>query len=140
MRQVRTIRYRDIAADLRARVEGGEFTAGRLLPSEAEVSATYSASRVTIRKALEDLRHLQRTAELLLQVDDDQQLVTLAGELVDPLAQSRDLERRWVGRRLIEGECSGLGHALGDVAAGGSERSRDQAGSPVKTREMHRTS
>ncbi|MBK6305262.1 MAG: hypothetical protein IPF47_05900 [Gemmatimonadetes bacterium] len=45
---------------------------------------------------------MQRTAELLLQVDDDQQLVTLARELVDPLAQSRDLERRWVGRRLIE--------------------------------------
>jgi GntR family transcriptional regulator len=57
MRQVRTIRYRDIAADLRARVEGGEFTAGRLLPSESELSATYSASRVTIRKALEDLRN-----------------------------------------------------------------------------------
>ena len=56
MRQVRTIRYRDIAADLRTRVEGGEFTAGRLLPSESELSATYSASRVTIRKALEDLR------------------------------------------------------------------------------------
>ncbi|HEX2577646.1 MAG TPA: GntR family transcriptional regulator [Aquihabitans sp.] len=56
MRQVRTIRYRDIAADLRRRVEGGEFTAGRLLPSEAELSATYSASRVTIRKALEALR------------------------------------------------------------------------------------
>lgn len=56
MRQVRTIRYRDIAADIRTRVEGGEFTAGRLLPSESELSATYSASRVTIRKALEDLR------------------------------------------------------------------------------------
>lgn len=56
MRQVRTIRYRDIAADLRRRVDGGEFTAGRLLPSESELSAAYSASRVTIRKALEDLR------------------------------------------------------------------------------------
>ncbi len=38
-------------------MEGGEFTAGRLLPSESELSATYSASRVTIRKALEDLRN-----------------------------------------------------------------------------------
>nr|WP_254126993.1 GntR family transcriptional regulator [Aquihabitans sp. G128] len=56
MRQVRTIRYRDIAADLRGRVEGGEFTAGRLLPSESELSGAYSASRVTIRKALEALR------------------------------------------------------------------------------------
>jgi len=56
MRQVRTIRYRDIAADLRERVAGDEFAAGRLLPSESELSATYSASRVTIRKALEALR------------------------------------------------------------------------------------
>jgi GntR family transcriptional regulator len=57
MRQVRAIRYRDIAADLRTRLEGGEFTAGRLLPSESALSATYSASRVTIRKALEELRN-----------------------------------------------------------------------------------
>jgi GntR family transcriptional regulator len=56
MRQVRAIRYRDIAEDLRTRLEGDEFTAGRLLPSESELSATYSASRVTIRKALEHLR------------------------------------------------------------------------------------
>lgn len=34
----------------------GEFAAGRLLPSESELSGQYSASRVTIRKALEALR------------------------------------------------------------------------------------
>ncbi|MGI8755531.1 MAG: GntR family transcriptional regulator, partial [Acidimicrobiales bacterium] len=56
MRQVRTIRYRDIAADLRGRVDGGEFHAGRVLPSESELSGSYRASRVTIRKALEALR------------------------------------------------------------------------------------
>ena len=56
MRQVRTIRYREIAADLRSRIQAGEYTAGRLLPSEATLSGEYSASRVTIRKALEDLR------------------------------------------------------------------------------------
>lgn len=56
MRQVRTIRYRDIADDLRRRIDDGEFTAGRLLPSESALSASYSASRVTIRKALEALR------------------------------------------------------------------------------------
>ncbi len=53
---MRTIRYREIAEDLRRRVEAGEFAAGRLLPSEAELSGAYSASRVTIRKALEELR------------------------------------------------------------------------------------
>jgi GntR family transcriptional regulator len=53
---VRTIRYREIADDLRARVEAGEFAAGRLLPSEAELSSSYDASRVTVRRALELLR------------------------------------------------------------------------------------
>lgn len=52
----RTIRYRDIADDLRTRVQAGEYLAGRLLPSEAELSARYHASRVTIRRALEALR------------------------------------------------------------------------------------
>jgi GntR family transcriptional regulator len=56
MRQVRTIRYREIASDLRSRLEAGEYAAGRLLPSEATLSAQYSASRVTVRKALEHLR------------------------------------------------------------------------------------
>ena len=56
MRQVRTIRYREIADDLRERVAAGQFGGSRLLPSESELSATYSASRVTVRKALESLR------------------------------------------------------------------------------------
>ena len=53
---MREIRYRAIADELRRRVEAGEFAAGRTLPCEAELSAAYEASRVTIRKALELLR------------------------------------------------------------------------------------
>jgi GntR family transcriptional regulator len=53
---MRTIRYREIADDLRGRVEGGEFPPGRLLPSEADLSDAYKVSRVTIRRALEVLR------------------------------------------------------------------------------------
>jgi GntR family transcriptional regulator len=53
---VREIRYQVIADDLRRRVTLGEFAAGRLLPSESELSASYAASRVTIRRALEVLR------------------------------------------------------------------------------------
>lgn len=53
---MRTIRYQEIADDLRNRLGGGEFPAGRLLPSEAELGSAYEASRVTIRKALEVLR------------------------------------------------------------------------------------
>ena len=53
---MRTIRYREIADALRLRLDAGEFAAGRLLPSEAELGATYEASRVTIRRSLEVLR------------------------------------------------------------------------------------
>lgn len=50
------MRYRAIADDLRLQVEAGELGPGRLLPSEADLSAAYDASRVTVRKALESLR------------------------------------------------------------------------------------
>jgi GntR family transcriptional regulator len=53
---VRQLRYRTIADDLRRRVTAGEFAAGRLLPSEAELCASYEASRITVRKALDLLR------------------------------------------------------------------------------------
>lgn len=53
---MREIRYRAIGEDLRRRLQAGEFAAGRVLPSESELSASYAASRVTVRKALELLR------------------------------------------------------------------------------------
>jgi GntR family transcriptional regulator len=53
---VREVRYRAIAEELRDRVEGGALAPGALLPSESELSATYSVSRVTVRKALDLLR------------------------------------------------------------------------------------
>jgi len=53
---VRELRYQTIAGDLRRRLTAGEFSAGRLLPSEAELSEAYGASRVTVRKALDALR------------------------------------------------------------------------------------
>jgi GntR family transcriptional regulator len=52
----RTIRYREIADDLRTRIDAGEFGGGKVLPSEADLSQAYAASRVTIRRALEVLR------------------------------------------------------------------------------------
>lgn len=56
MVQVRQTRYHQIADELRTRVEGGEYGTGRLLPSEAELSTRFCASRVTVRRALEVLR------------------------------------------------------------------------------------
>lgn len=52
----RSFRYQEIAAALRAAVADGSLAAGSLLPSEAALSQTHGASRVTIRKALEELR------------------------------------------------------------------------------------
>lgn len=53
---MRPIRYRIIADDLRERIADGEFHLGSVLPSEADLSAYYEASRVTVRRALEALR------------------------------------------------------------------------------------
>ncbi len=53
---MRTIRYHQIAEELKARVRSGAYPVGRVLPSESELSAEFSVSRVTIRKALEMLR------------------------------------------------------------------------------------
>jgi GntR family transcriptional regulator len=53
---VRSVRYHEIALALRDRVVAGQFMAGRLLPSESDLSAEFSVSRVTVRRALEVLR------------------------------------------------------------------------------------
>jgi GntR family transcriptional regulator len=53
---VRTIQYRRVAEEVRARVLAGEYAAGRVLPSEAVLSSEFGVSRVTVRKALEQLR------------------------------------------------------------------------------------
>jgi GntR family transcriptional regulator len=53
---VRRTRYQEIADELRTRLGSGELGAGRLLPSESELSSDYAASRVTVRRALEVLR------------------------------------------------------------------------------------
>ena len=51
---MRRIRYQEIASELRARAAASP--AGSLLPSEAELSAEFRASRVTVRRALELVR------------------------------------------------------------------------------------
>ena len=56
--------YKLIAAALRQRIMGGEFAAGALLPSEAELSAEYSVSRNTLRRALTELEEERLIAVL----------------------------------------------------------------------------
>ncbi len=52
----RTIRYRQIAADLAERLEADSIPPGGLLPSESELGREFGVSRVTVRRALESLR------------------------------------------------------------------------------------
>lgn len=54
---MRRIRYQEIAEDLRRTIESGVLGPGEVLPSEASLGSAHGASRVTIRKALEVLRH-----------------------------------------------------------------------------------
>jgi GntR family transcriptional regulator len=51
---VRRIRYQEIADELHERAQ--QMPAGSLLPSEAEMSKEFAASRVTVRRALELVR------------------------------------------------------------------------------------
>jgi GntR family transcriptional regulator len=51
----RSVRYQEIAGELRVRIAAGEFAGGRLLPSEAQLAEQFAASRVTVRRALEAL-------------------------------------------------------------------------------------
>ncbi len=53
---MRTIRYHEIADTLRRQIVAGEYGPGEVLPSESGLVAKYSASRVTIRKALDVLK------------------------------------------------------------------------------------
>jgi GntR family transcriptional regulator len=48
-------KYRIIAADLQTKIQSGELAAGERLPSDAELGATYEASRNTVRQAIQFL-------------------------------------------------------------------------------------
>jgi GntR family transcriptional regulator len=50
-------RYREIAADLRRKIEAGDIEPGQRLPSERELGDHYRVSRITVRAAIEQLAH-----------------------------------------------------------------------------------
>jgi GntR family transcriptional regulator len=52
----RSVRYLDLAGELRRALATGEHPPGQLLPSEAELAAAHGVSRVTVRKALGQLK------------------------------------------------------------------------------------
>ena len=45
---MRSVRYQEIADDLRGRIATGDFSGGRLLPSEAQLAETFLLNRVTL--------------------------------------------------------------------------------------------
>lgn len=48
--------YRQLAAELRGKIERGEYQPGQLLPSEAHLQQEYQLGRSTVRSALALLR------------------------------------------------------------------------------------
>ncbi|WP_431892422.1 GntR family transcriptional regulator [Micromonospora haikouensis] len=50
--------YRQIAAALRAAIEGGDYPPGSRLPTEHDLAAQYEVSRETVRRALAQLKTL----------------------------------------------------------------------------------
>jgi DNA-binding GntR family transcriptional regulator len=51
-------RYRQIADDLRARIEAGEFPPGSRLPTKAELMAAYRVALTTVNNAIGVLRDM----------------------------------------------------------------------------------
>ena len=49
-------KYRQIADDLRARIEGGEYPPGTRLPTKAELMARHHVALNTVARAIEELR------------------------------------------------------------------------------------
>ena len=53
--QVRPTAYRALAARLRDAIRNGDYADGRQLPTEEQLSASFSVSRQTVRRAMQDL-------------------------------------------------------------------------------------
>jgi len=104
---VREVRYRAIAEELRGRVESGELGAGRLLPSESELSGAYGVSRVTVRKALDLLRDeglidARQGFGWFVSTDPVRQALGRLGTIEEQLEQlGVGSERRVVGFRFV---------------------------------------
>jgi GntR family transcriptional regulator len=104
---VREVRYRAIADELRRRVESGELGAGRLLPSESELSRAHAVSRVTVRRALELLRDeglidARQGFGWFVATDPVRQALGRLGTIEDQLGElGLSSERRVVGFRFV---------------------------------------
>jgi len=53
--ELRPVAYRTLAAQIRNAIRNGEYADGRQLPTEEQLTASYSVSRQTVRRAMQDL-------------------------------------------------------------------------------------
>ena len=53
--ELRPVAYRTLAAQIRNAIRNGEYADGRQLPTEEKLAASYSVSRQTVRRAMQDL-------------------------------------------------------------------------------------
>jgi GntR family transcriptional regulator len=97
--------YRQVADDIRSKIDSGEYPAGDALPSETVLMAEYDISRPTLRDAIKLLR-----GEGRLVVEHGR------GMFVRPPATVRRLARNRLSRAARE---VGQGAFFGDSVAGG---------------------
>jgi GntR family transcriptional regulator len=53
--ELRPVAYRSLATQIRDAIRNGEYADGRQLPTEEQLAASYSVSRQTVRRAMQDL-------------------------------------------------------------------------------------
>ncbi len=99
--------YYRLQADLYRRIRSGEFRPGAMLPPEERLCADYGVSRITVRRALEELRssrliYRQRgRGTFVSRPDETLKSVTLTGSLEDLLSFNSQLSYRVLGTDLV---------------------------------------
>ena len=55
IKQIREKGYQQVMEEIKRGIESGVYATGEKIPSEAELSEMYSVSRITVRRAVEEL-------------------------------------------------------------------------------------
>lgn len=94
-------RYKQIADDLRGKIESGRYAPGAKLPSETQLMAEYDAARLTVRSAIGIL-----TAEGLAEAHHGKGVYALAGQW-QPIVRN--------ARKRLSAEQWGQGKSMWDI-------------------------
>jgi GntR family transcriptional regulator len=115
--------YRHIEVALRSAVRSGELAAGAGIPPERELAALLGVSRVTIRRAIEDLVHqgllqARQGSGTTVSARVEQSLPTLGSFSEDMTRRGYRPGSRWISREIARPspeEILALGLGLGDT-------------------------